>query len=172
MDNDATNRMRGGVNMGCCHMGDWASCLCVCARRRAGEWICCQLCVHGKKNKLLTCRHYELMTSKGKNLISYMRHSCMLRKEQQNSNYGCCWFCAISGRLCIFTYFSVRAHVCVCFVLVACQGIPMQVLWLKIPFPGILSSTKAKIECFRDQSGLLCLPTETPSLCHLWPLPN
>lgn len=55
----------------------------------------------------------SLWLQRGKNQISYMRHSCTLRKEQQNSDAGCCWFWAISGRLCIFTYFSVRVRVCV-----------------------------------------------------------
>lgn len=30
--------------------------------------------------------------------------------------------------VCAFSHISLCAYVCVCFVLVACQGIPMQVL--------------------------------------------
>lgn len=113
MEDAATNRMRGmevrGVNMGCCHMWDWASvCVYVWEEEPGSESVVSS--VYMEKNNRFICRHYELTTSKEENLISYIRH-CLLRKRQ-NSYDGCCWFLAISGGLCIFTYFSVC--VCVC----------------------------------------------------------
>ncbi len=44
--------------------------------------------VYMEKNNHFTCRHYELTTSKEENLISYIRH-CLLKKRQ-NSYDGCC----------------------------------------------------------------------------------
>ncbi len=140
-----------------------SECLCVCVRGRAGKWICCQLCVHGKKQPFHMLALWAYDFKAGKSDIIHKILQFMLKKKQ-DSNDGCCWFWAISG-ICVFSHISL----CVCFVLVACQGIPMQVRWLKIPFPGILSSMMAKIKNYRDQSDLFCLPTEPPSLHHLWP---
>lgn len=112
-----------------------------------------------KNPNLFAWRHYEFMTSKEENLISYKRHSdARLKRSSGIPMMGVVDFELLPG-ICVLSRISV------CFVLVVCQGIPMQVLWLKIPFPGILFSAKAKI----DQSGLSCLPTEPPSLSHLWP---
>lgn len=80
--------------------------------------------VYMEKNNRFTCRHYELMTSKEENLISYMRHSdARLRRRSRIPLMGVVEFELFPG-VCVFSHISV----CVCFVLVACQGIPMQVL--------------------------------------------
>lgn len=131
----------------------------MCGSKSRGVKPLLALCTWKKNPNLFTWRHYELMTSKEENLISYKRHSdARLKRSSGIPMMGVVDFELLPG-ICVLSRISV------CFVLVVCQGIPMQVLWLKIPFPGILFSAKAKI----DQSGLSCLPTEPPSLSHLWP---
>lgn len=154
MEGAATNRMLPQVNMGCRHMWDWA---CMCGSESQGVKPLLALCTW-KKKQAFHVQVYELMASKEEDLISYKRHSDARLESSSSSSDGRCWFAAISG---VF----VLSYISVCFVLVVRQGIPMQVPWLKIPFPGIPSSTKAKI----DQSGLVCLPAEPPSPSHLRP---
>lgn len=115
MADAATNRKRQGVNTGCRHM--WGrECVCVAARL-GGVKPLLALCTWKKNNnKPLTCRHYELMASKGENLIWYKRHSDVRQKRSgRDSDDGCCWFGAISAGLCL-------SRMSVCFVLGRVSG--------------------------------------------------
>lgn len=148
MADAATNRKRQGVNTGCRHM--WGR-ECVCVAARQGVKPLLASCTwKNNNNKPLTCRHYELMASKGENLIGYKRHSDV--RQKRDSDDGCCWFGAISAGLCLSR---------MCFVVVRVSGgFPCRSPNLKIPFPAIpLSTRQIKV----------CVLTESPSFSYLGP---
>lgn len=153
MADAATNRKRQGVNTGCRHM--WGrECVCVAARQGVKPLLalCTWKKTKNKKTKPLTCRHYELMASKGENLIWYKRHSDVRQKK------GFWWWVLLIWSY--FRWFASFTYVCVFCTWACVRGFPCRSPNLKIPFLGIpLSTREIKV----------CVLTESPLFSYLGP---
>lgn len=127
MEGAATNRMRRGDKHGVSSYVGRSECLCESKSQGVKPLLAC--CTW-KKNNLFTCRHYECVTSKQENLISYRRHSenARLKRRRGSPMMGVVDFELFPG-------VCVLSHISVCFVLDVCQGDSHAGSLIENPFP-------------------------------------